>query len=81
MARPRKKNQLRDRLAVNVRAHRIARQWTQEGLGLKAGVSQRYISNVESAKVAATVDTVQKLADALGIDGELLLRRSSAQQA
>jgi transcriptional regulator with XRE-family HTH domain len=73
MARPRKKNQLRDRLAVNVRAHRIERQWSQEDLEHRSGVSQRYISNVESAKVAATVDTIQKLADAFDVDGGLLL--------
>ncbi|TXH04466.1 MAG: XRE family transcriptional regulator [Nevskiaceae bacterium] len=79
MARPRKKDQLRDRLAVNVRTHRLERNWTQEDLGAKAGISQRYISNVESGKTAATVDTVQKLADALGVDGEHLLKASPRQ--
>ena len=76
MARPRKKTLLRDRLAVNVRTHRIARQWTQEDLEHQSGVSQRYISRIESAKVAATVDTVQKLAEALGVDGVHLLNEA-----
>ncbi|MFC4251560.1 MAG: helix-turn-helix domain-containing protein [Sinimarinibacterium flocculans] len=74
MVRPRKIS-LRERLAVNVRNERHARQWTQEDLAHRSGVSQRYISRVESAKSAISVDTIEKLAEAFGIDGELLLRR------
>ncbi|WP_281784627.1 helix-turn-helix domain-containing protein [Sinimarinibacterium flocculans] len=65
---------LRERLAVNVRNERLARQWTQEVLEHRSGVSQRYISRVESAKSAISVDTIEKLAAAFGIDGALLLR-------
>lgn len=74
MVRPRKIS-LRERLAVNVRNERLARRWTQEDLEHRSGVSQRYISRLESAKSAISVDTIEKLADAFAIDGELLLRR------
>lgn len=73
MAKARKIS-LRNRVAANVRTERLARKWTQEDLAGRSGVSQRYLSAIESAKVAATVDTVEKLGDALGIDGEALLR-------
>ena len=74
MVRPRKIT-LRERLAVNVRNERLARRWTQEDLGHRSGVSQRYISRLESAKSAITVDTIDKLAEAFEVDGALLLRR------
>jgi transcriptional regulator with XRE-family HTH domain len=77
MVRPRKIS-LRERLAMNVRNERLARRWTQEDLEHRSGVSQRYISSVESAKSATSVDTIEKLADAFGIDGEWLLRRPSS---
>lgn len=77
MVRPRKIS-LRERLAQNVRKERLARQWTQEDLQLKSGVSQRYISYLESAKGAVTIDTIEKLADAMGIDGQELLRRPAS---
>jgi transcriptional regulator with XRE-family HTH domain len=74
MVRPRK-IRLRERLAMNVRNERHARCWTQEDLEHRSGVSQRYISRVESAKSAISIDTIEKLADAFGIDGQLLLRQ------
>jgi transcriptional regulator with XRE-family HTH domain len=76
MAKPRKQS-LRERLAINVRNERLARRWTQEELEHKSGVSQRYISCVESAKSSISIDTLEKLADALGLEGDHLLKRPS----
>lgn len=73
MVRPRKIS-LRERLAINVRNERLGRQLTQEQLGLLSGVSQRYISRLESSKVSASLDTVEKLAAALNVDGHALIQ-------
>ena len=76
MSKPRKQS-LRERLAINLRNERLARRWTQEELEHKSGVSQRYISCVESAKSAISIDRIERLADALGVDGQELLKRLS----
>jgi transcriptional regulator with XRE-family HTH domain len=70
-ARPKKS--LRQVLAAKVRSERQSRGWSQEELAGRAGLSQVYISNVESAKRAVSIDCVQQLADALGVAPASLL--------
>lgn len=67
MPRPRRP-QLRNVLAANVRRERLKRDWSQETLGGKAGYTQTYISQLESARYAATVDAVEALALAFGLE-------------
>ena len=63
-------------LASNVRRERMARGWSQEGLGSKAGTSQVYISEIETGKKAASVDVLEALASALSCEPYELLRPS-----
>jgi len=64
-------------LAVRVRQMRNARDWTQEELADRVGLSVRYIGQVERCKASPTVSVLGRLADALGVDAAELLRRAS----
>jgi transcriptional regulator with XRE-family HTH domain len=69
----RPKKLLRQVLAAKVKAARTARGWSQEELGERAGLSQVYLSHVESAKRAVSIDCVEQLADAFGVAPASLL--------
>ncbi|MBR9814501.1 helix-turn-helix transcriptional regulator [bacterium] len=64
---------LRERLAGNVRRLRALRGWSQESLGEHADLSQVYVSKIENALVATSVDAVAHLARALDMDPATLL--------
>jgi transcriptional regulator with XRE-family HTH domain len=64
---------LRDRLARNVKTLRGAKQWSQEALAEAAGLSQVYVSNIETSRKAASIDVLQKLALAFSVDARDLL--------
>ncbi len=66
---------LRSVLADNVRRARDARGWSQEHLAERAGLTQVYISQIETSKTAASVDTIEKLAAGLDVDARELLHR------
>jgi transcriptional regulator with XRE-family HTH domain len=65
---------LRHILAANVRALRESRGWSQEHLAEKSGLTQVYISQIETSKTAASVDTLEKLASGFGHSADRLLR-------
>ncbi len=66
---------LRSVLAENVRRARDARGWSQEHLAERAGLTQVYISQIETSKTAASVDTIEKLAAGFEMDARELLFR------
>ncbi len=74
MAKSRKPG-LRQVLAANVRRERLAQDLSQEALADSAGLSQTYVSLVESGKPAASIDAIEQLAIALAIEPHELLRR------
>ena len=53
---------------------RIAKQMTQGDICRKLGVHRAYISNVESGNKNPTLSTITKLAKALGVSVDELLR-------
>lgn len=57
----------------NLRAARAAQGLKQAELGEKAGLNQHYISRIEDGQVNLTLDTVKRLAAALGQDALVLL--------
>lgn len=65
---------LRNTLSSNVRRERLARAWTQESLAHKATLTQTYVSQIESAQRAVSIDAVAKIAHALGIEAHVLLQ-------
>lgn len=69
------KQTLREVLATNVRNERLGREWSQETLADKADLSQRQVSQIESAIPATSVDVIEKIAHAFSMDASDLLRR------
>ena len=59
---------LRERLARNVRLLRVMRGWSQEVLALEAGLDRTYVGAVERAERNLTLSSMEKLAEALGVE-------------
>ena len=66
------------KLVKNIRKERIHQKVTMEELSAKSGVSQKHISNIENRKVVPTVETLEKMARALGFDIGLYLKARKA---
>ena len=61
-------------VAINLRRIRVQRALTQEALAVDAGLERSYIGRIERSIENPTVDTLDRLATALGIDTCELLR-------
>ncbi len=66
---------LRQTLAANVRKERARRNWSQEELASRSGLSQTYMSQMESAQRAVSVDVIERIAKAFNLDADQLFRR------
>lgn len=65
--------EIRHRFADQVRILRKAKGWSQEELADRAGIHRTFVSQIERATKRSTIDTVDKLAKALGVRcGDLL---------
>ncbi|MEI9416009.1 helix-turn-helix domain-containing protein [Mesorhizobium sp. Cs1321R2N1] len=67
---------LRENLALNLRQARNRRHMTQEELAGRSGLSARYIAAIERADVSASVTVLGRIADALGMEPEALIRKA-----
>jgi transcriptional regulator with XRE-family HTH domain len=65
---------LKQVMAMNLRQVRHDKVLTQEELAHRAGISARYVGKIESAKVAASVTVLGRLATALNVDPCDLIR-------
>lgn len=64
---------LRARLAANLRRMRRVRGWTQLRAATAAGLDLRHYQKIEAGDVGITLDTLEALAEALGVAaGDLL---------
>lgn len=63
------------RLGMRIREARTRRGWTQEALGERAGLSYKFIGEVERGTGNPTVGSVDQIATALGLDISDLLQR------
>jgi len=66
---------IREVLATNLRRHRNASDLSQEELAHRAGIDRTYVSALERCKFAASVDVLDQLATALGVEPGDLLKR------
>jgi len=66
---------IRDVLARNIRQYRKAAGLSQEELAHRAEIDRTYISAIERSVYSATIDVVDRLAKALGIEAADLLVR------
>jgi len=62
-----------------VKAAREQRSWTQERLAEAAGISKGFLSDVENNKRNISSESALKIADALGISLDYLLRGESGR--
>jgi transcriptional regulator with XRE-family HTH domain len=58
---------LRSRIGERVRARRHARAWTLDELAERSGVSRRMLVNVEQGTTNASIATLLRLSEALGL--------------
>lgn len=81
---------LRAVLGLNVQRLRRERKLSQEQLSFVSGRTRAYISSVEAGRRNATLDTLEVLADALGVEPQELIaaripdsraRRSARRQS
>lgn len=66
----------RARFAVNLRVARSMRGFSQEELAAKAGLHRNYVGSVERNEKNISIDSIEKLAIALGVDIVDLLARN-----
>ena len=67
--------EIREVLALNLKALRQAKGMSQEELAHRAGIDRTYISSLERSIYNASIDVVDRLAGALGMEAADLLRR------
>jgi len=67
--------EIREVLALNLRKYRQAQGLSQEELAHRADIDRTYISAIERSVYAASIEVVDRLAQALGIEAADLLRR------
>ena len=60
-------------LARQVLDLRLKRGWTQQELAERAGTKQANISRLENARLNPSVDTLQKIANAFGVELAVML--------
>lgn len=60
----------------NLKKYRILLGMSQESFAERAGLHRTYISAVECGKRSISLDNIQKIADALGIETYLLFLES-----
>lgn len=60
-------NELKKKIAENLRLYRAKNKVTQETLSDLTGISQQFICNIEGEKVNPSVETLVKIANALNI--------------
>lgn len=64
---------VRTRFGHRIRQLRLERNLTLEKIGERAGLSGKYVQAIEMARQAPTIDTIAKLARALGVPPRELL--------
>lgn len=65
---------LRDAFATNMTALRRERDWSQEELAAEAGIDRTYVSSLERKRYGASLDMVEKIARAFGVDPIAMLQ-------
>jgi len=66
---------LRERVGLNIRNERNFRGLSQEQLALAADLDRSYISEIELAKFSASLDVLERIANAHDIDPQELLNK------
>lgn len=73
--------EIREVLANNLRALRQARRMSQETLAHEADIDRTYISSIERGVYATSIDVLDRLAKALGVEASELLIRHQGERS
>jgi len=71
---------LRDVFAANLRRLRHEKGLSQDDLAYEAEVSRSYLSQLEKGTFYASLKIIGKLAEALGVEPDELLKRGAAKK-
>ena len=77
MSREDKKQAARDRIGLRIMALRKLAGLTQEQLSERAGLQRSHITKIERGKYAVTFETIQTIAEALGMTVDIIDPRLS----
>ena len=69
------KQQTRDRIGQRIAALRKLAGLSQEQLSERAGLQRTHISRIEAGKYAVTLETIQAIAEALGMTVDIIDNR------
>lgn len=69
------KQYTRDRIGLRIMALRKLKEWSQEELARRAGLQRTHISRIEAGKYAVTLETIQAIAEALGMTVDIIDER------
>lgn len=69
------KQQVRDRIGLRIASLRKLKEWSQEELARRAGLQRTHISRIEAGKYAVTLETIQAIAEALGMTVDIIDER------
>lgn len=72
-------SKVRKKIGSNIRTFRKARKFTQEELGAKAGISYKFLGEIERGEVNPSLHSILSIADALNINAKNLLPDDSSQ--
>lgn len=61
------------KIGQNLKGARLARKWTQKDLADRSGISLSMVSAVERGQRNVTIDTLQALAAALGLELQVVM--------
>lgn len=71
------KQQTRDRIGLRIMALRKLAGLTQEQLSERAGLQRSHVSKIEAGKYAVNIETLQSIAEALGMTVDIIDPRLS----
>lgn len=69
------KQQTRDRIGLRIATLRKMQGMTQEKLADKAGLQRTHVGRIEAGKYAVTLETIQAIAEALGMTVDIVDER------
>ena len=69
------KQKTRDRIGMRIMTLRKLKEWSQEELAQRAGLQRTHISRIEAGKYAVTLETIQAIAEALGMTVDIVDER------
>lgn len=65
----------RDRIGLRIASLRKMKEWSQEELARRAGIQRSHLSRIEAGKYAVTLETIQAIAEALGMTVDIVDER------